>query len=205
MWFRLIPNQRCIFSSVLPWVSNAGFHRPKAVLYFMSRDMKTKQRQNKYFTFPRKLTHKPLLHTTVCKVQSTHQEGTKPWAHTLLGQKPTECTLKLLPLKAILLEQRLTPIQETSLSSPTFTPGSIPQATCTCLLVFLLSFAGKLLQIQQDNMWTTWVFFSISSHLFKQMPADSFIAVLAWLLQTEITPVTNWGFFLVQFHLSEHA
>lgn len=88
MWFRLILNQRCIFSSVLPWVSDICFHRLKAVLIFMSRDMKTKQRQNKYSTFPRKLTHKPLLHTMVCKVQSTHQAGTKPWAHTLLGQKP---------------------------------------------------------------------------------------------------------------------
>lgn len=88
MWFRLIPNQRCIFSSVLPWVSDICFHSPRAVLIFMSRDMKTKQCQSKYFTFPRKLTHQPLLHTMVCKVQSTHQAGTKPWAHTLLGQKP---------------------------------------------------------------------------------------------------------------------
>lgn len=84
----LIPNQRCIFSSVLPWVSDISFHRAGAVLIFMSRDMKTKQHQNKYFIFPRKPTHKPLLHTTVCKVQSTHQAATKPSAHTVPGQKP---------------------------------------------------------------------------------------------------------------------
>lgn len=57
-------------------------------VYFQSRDTKTKQCHNKYFTFPRKLTHKPLLYTTVCKVQRTHQAGTKPWAHTLPEQKP---------------------------------------------------------------------------------------------------------------------
>lgn len=89
VWFTLIPNQRCIFSSVLPWVSDTCFHRLRAVLVFMSGDRKTKQCQNKYFTFPRKLTHKPLLHTMVCKVQSTHQAEQNPGPTHYLDKSPT--------------------------------------------------------------------------------------------------------------------
>lgn len=133
VWFRLIPNQRCIFSSVLPWVSDICFHRPRAVLVFMSRDMKTKQRQNKCFTFPRKLAHKPLLHTMVCKVHSTHQAGTKPWAHALFGQKPHSW---ISASEGNCVRAKADTNRRQSICSPTFISGSIPQATCTFLLVF---------------------------------------------------------------------
>lgn len=137
MGFRLIPNQRRIFSSVLPWVSDICFHRPRAVLIYMSRDMKTKQCQSKYFTFPRKLTHKPLLHTMVCKVQSTHQEEQNPGLTHDLDKSLREFTLELQPPKGIVLEQRLTPIHDTSICSPTFIPRSISQPTGTCYLFFV--------------------------------------------------------------------
>lgn len=107
-----------------------------------------------------------------CRAHTKQKQN--PGLPHYLDKSPTEFTLELLPPKGIVLEQRLTPIQDTSICSPTFIPGSIPQATG--LLVLLLAFAGKLPQIQHDNMWTAWVFFSLSSYLFKQMLADGFTA-----------------------------
>lgn len=129
------------------------FHARRAVLGSMSGDRKTKQHQNKYFTSPGKLTRKPLLHTTVCKVQSTHQAQTKPWSHTLLGQKPHRIHPGTAVSKGKFVRARLAPIQETSSCSPTFTPVSISQA-------LLLAFVGEHPQIQHDNIRAG--FFSIS-------------------------------------------
>lgn len=130
-------------SPLSPQTSDISFHLRRAALIFMSRDMKTKQHQNKYFASPRKLRYKPLLHTALCKVQSTHQAQTKPWSHTLLGQKPHWIHPGVAAFEGNFLRARLTPIKETSICSPTFTPASITHATGT----FQLAFAGKHPQI----------------------------------------------------------
>lgn len=127
---RLIPSQKGIFSSLLPWASDISFHIQRAVLVFMSREMKAKHCQDKHSTFPRKLIHKPLLHTMICKVQSTHQAQTEPWSHTPLGQKPSGIAASKGNLRV-----RMTPIQETGIHSPTFTAGSRLQATGPCFSV----------------------------------------------------------------------
>lgn len=132
-----------------------------AVLVFMSRDMKTKQRQNKYFTSPRKLTYKPLPHTTVCKVPSTHQAQTKPWSHTPLEQKPHRIHPGTAASNGSFLRARLTPVQETSICSPTFIPVSIPKATGTCFSVGFYRWASRKVTRQYRNS------LSIFLHLFS--------------------------------------
>lgn len=198
VWFRLIPHQRCIFSLVLPWVSDIRFHGSRAVLIFMSRDMKTKQCQNKYFTFPRKLTHKPLLHATVCKVQSTHQAGTKPWAHTLLGQKPHRIHSRIAASKGNCIRAKAdSNTRHKYLQSHLHTRVNLT-AYRYLVTFFLLAFAGKLPQRQHDNMWTAWVFFSISSYLFKQMLADGSIA--GYFYSPGLTTI-NWSYSCYQLRI----
>lgn len=131
-----------------------------------------------------------------CKAHTKQQQN--PQLTQYLDKSPTEFTLELLTPKGILLQQRQTPTQETSICSPTFIPGSIPHATGTCLLVFVPAFAGKLPQIQHNNMWTGWVFFSISSYLFKQMPVDGFIA--GCFYSPSLTTV-NWTYSCYQLRI----
>lgn len=163
----------------------------------MSRDMKTKQHQNKYFIFPRKPTHKPLLHTTVCKVQSTHQAATKPSAHTVPGQKPHRIHPGIADSKGNFITAKAdSNTRNKYMQSHLYTRVN-PTCYRYLFTCFSAGFAGKLPQIQHNNMWTAWVFFSFS-YLFKQMPVDGFIA--GCFYSPSLTTV-NWTYSCYQLRI----